>query len=88
MHLPSVLERPITRPVTSVTDSAAGFRDASRQQPSNHVYRGELLDTVTDRSYRPEHNLQISPQNRRAISTYRNTANPQPVIGKILNGYI
>ncbi|MDH3446534.1 MAG: hypothetical protein OEO18_00165 [Gammaproteobacteria bacterium] len=88
MHLPSVLERPITRPVTSVSDSAAGFRDASRQQPSTRVYRGELLDTVTDRSYRPEPNLQISPQNRRAISTYRNTANPQPIIGRILNGYI
>ena len=87
VHLPTSLDRPLTRPVTPVSDSAAGFRDAG-QRPSNYVYRGELLDTVTDKSYRPEYNLQISPHNRRAISTYQKVANQQPAVGRILDGFI
>jgi hypothetical protein len=87
MHFPISLDRPMTRPVNPVADSAEGFRDA-RQQPSNYVYRGELLETLTDKSYRPEPNLQISPENRHAINSYQKIADEPLVVGRILDGYI
>ncbi len=87
MHFPISLDRPVTRPVTPVADSAAGSRDA-RQQSSGYVYRGELLETVTDKTYRPAYNLQISPENRRAINSYQKIANEAPVVGRILDGFI
>ena len=77
MHLPTSLDQPATRPVAPVADNAAGFRDARRQQPSSHIYHGELLDTVSDRSYRPQLNLQVSPENRRAITAYQKIADEQ-----------
>jgi len=88
MHFPISLDRSVTRPVAPVADSAEGFRDARQQQSSDFVYRGELLETVTDKSYRPAHNLQISPENRRAIYSYQKIANEAPVVGRILDGYI
>ena len=89
MHFPTNLDRPATLPVTPVEDSSStGFRDARQQQRPGYVYRGELLDTVTDRAYRPGYNLQISPENRRAINTYQKIADESPVVGRILDGYI
>jgi len=87
MHFPISLDRPVTRPVTPVADSTAGSRDA-RQPSAGSVYRGELLETVTDRTYRPAYNLQISPENRRAINSYQKIANEAPVVGRILDGFI
>lgn len=88
MHFPTSLERTATLPVNPVEDSGDGFRDARQQQRPGYVYRGELLDTVSDRSYRPGHNLQISPENRRAIDTYQQIADESPMVGRILDGYI
>lgn len=88
MHFPINLDRPVTRPVAPLADSTAGFPDARQQRPSNYVYHGELLDAASDKSYRPQHNLQISPENRRAINTYQKAAGDEPVVGKILDGFI
>jgi hypothetical protein len=88
MHFPTSLERTATLPVNPVEDSGDGFRDARQQQRPSYVYCGELLDTVSDRSYRPGHNLQISPENRRAIDTYQQIADESPMVGRILDGYI
>ena len=86
MNLPISLDRQAPRPVTAVAEAASAFRDA-RQQPSP-VYRGELLEEALDRSYRPQANLQVSPENRRAIDTYQMIAGESSLIGKILDGYI
>jgi hypothetical protein len=88
MQLPISLERPATRPVTPISDNAEGFRNDREQQTSRYVYRGELLQSANDRAYRPQANLQISPENRRAISAYHKIADEPPVLGKILDGYI
>ena len=89
MHFPTSLDRPVSQPVTPVEDSSsAGFRDSRQQQRPSYVSRGELLETVTDRVYRPGYNLQISAENRRAISTYQQVVNESPVVGRILDGYI
>jgi hypothetical protein len=88
MHFPTSLERTATLLVNPVEDSGDGFRDARQQQRPSYVYCGELLDTVSDRSYRPGHNLQISPENRRAIDTYQQIADESPMVGRILDGYI
>lgn len=88
MYLPISTDSAVTRPVTAVADSTASFRDASQRQPSGYVYRGELLETVSDRAYRPQYNLQISPENRRAITTYQQVASEQAVVGRILDGFI
>lgn len=88
MSLPISLDRPAMRPVTPVAGGAEGFRENRQQQPSGYVYRGELLQTVSDRAYRPRANLQISPENRRAISTYQKIADEPPVLGMILDGYL
>ena len=89
MHFPTNLDRPAILPVTPVEDSGStGFLDARQQQRPDFVYRGELLYKVTDRAYRPGYNLQISPENRRAINTYQKIANESPIVGRILDGYI
>ena len=87
MQLPTTLEQGLTRPVTAIADNPAAFRDP-RQQPSSFVYRGELLETVGDREYRPQYNLQISPENRRAINSYRQVAEEPQQLGRILDGFI
>ena len=88
MNLPISADRPITQPVTAVSASTSDSRDASQQRPSGYVYRGELLETVSDRSYRPQYNLQISPENRRAINSYQRVATEETVVGRILDGFI
>ena len=87
MQFPISLDRSVTPPVTPIADSTGGSRD-TRQQPSGYVYRGELLETVSDKAYRPAFNLQISPENRRAINSYQEVANQAPAVGRILDGYI
>ena len=82
-------DRPVTRPVSSVTDYAGEFRDASKQPSPSYVYRGELLEGVgNDRRYRPQPNLQVDPQNRRAIDTYQQVASDPPLLGRVLDGFI
>ncbi len=89
MQLPIYPDRPVTRPVTSVADSASEFRDASKKSPSTYVYRGELLDSIAnDRRYRPQLNLQIDPDKRRAIDTYQRVASEPPLMGRLLDGFI
>jgi hypothetical protein len=89
IQLPVYSDRPETRPVASVSDSASEFRDASKQPPSTYVYRGELLEAVAnDRRYRPQLNLQIDPDNRRAIDTYQRVASDPPLMGRLLDGFI
>ncbi len=88
MQLPTSVERGVTRPVTAIADNPAGLRDPRQQQPSSFVYRGELLETMGEREYRPQYNLQVSPENRRAINSYQKVANEPPVLGRILAGFI
>ena len=88
MSLPVSLERQAAQPVLPIADAAANFRENRQQQPNGYVYRGELLETVSDRSYRPRENLQISPENRRAISAYHKIADEPSRPGQILDGYI
>ncbi len=89
MQLPIYPDRPETRPVSPVADSASEFSDASKQSPSTYVYRGELLEAVAnDRRYRPQLNLQIDPDNRRAIDTYQRVASDPPLMGRLLDGFI
>ena len=88
MYLPISADRAVTRPITAVADAASDFRDASQQQPSGYVYRGELLETANERAYRPQYNLQISPENRRAITTYQQVAAEPAIVGRILDGFI
>ena len=88
MYLPISAEQSIARPVTPVNRAAEDSGDSARQHSPGYIYRGELLETVGDRSYRPQYNLQISPENRRAITSYQKIASEQPVIGRILDGFI
>ena len=89
MQLPIYPDRPETRPVSPVADSASEFSDTSKQSPSTYVYRGELLEAVAnDRRYRPQLNLQIDPDNRRAIDTYQRVASDPPLMGRLLDGFI
>ncbi len=89
MQLPIYPDRPETRPVSPVADSAREFRDASKQPSATYVYRGELLEAVAnDRRYRPQLNLQIDPNNRRAIDTYQRVASDPPMVGRLLDGFI
>jgi len=89
MHLPIYPDQPVTRPVAPVGDNASEFHDATRQQPSAYVYRGELLESVAnDKRYRPHYNLQIAPQNQYAIDTYHKVANEPPLTGQLLDGLI
>ncbi len=89
MQLPTYPARPVTLPVTSVADNASEFRDASKQQPAKYVYRGELLEAVAnDKRYRPQLNLQVAPENHRAIEMYQRVASDPPLVGKLLDGFI
>jgi hypothetical protein len=82
-------DRPATRSVAVVADSAGEFPDASKQPPYAYVYRGELLEAVAnDKRYRPQFNQQIDPQNRRAIDSYQRVAAEPPLVGQILDGFI
>ena len=88
-QLPVYQDRPATRSVAVVADSAGEFRDASKQSPYAFIYRGELLEAVaSDKRYRPQLNLQIDPQNRRAIESYQRVASEPPLVGQILDGFI
>ena len=88
-QLPVYQDRPPTRPVAVVADSAADSHDASKQSAYAYVYRGELLEAVAnDKRYRPQLNLQIDPQNRRAIDSYQRVASEPPLVGQILDGFI
>jgi len=79
----------VTRPLAPVADLSSEFRDASRQQPSTHVYRGELLEAVSnERRYRPEYNLPTNPQQLRAVNAYHKVAHEQQNVGRILDGFI
>lgn len=88
MQLPTSLEHGVTRPVTAIADNPAAFRDPRQQQPSSFVYRGDLLENAGEREYRPQYNLQISPENRRAINSYQKVAEEPQRLGRILDGYI
>ena len=88
-QLPLYQDRPPTLPVAVVADSAADSRDASKQPRYAYIYRGELLEAVAnDKRYRPQLNLQIDPQNRRAIESYQRVASEPPLMGQILDGFI
>ena len=81
--------RPVISPVTSVADGASEFRDASKQNPSTHVHRGEVVEAIAnDKRYRPQPNLQIAPQNQRAIATYQKVLSDSPSMGLIVDGFI
>ena len=89
LNLPIVPDQPITRPVASVAGTSSEFREASKQQPSTYVYRGELLEAVSnERRYRPIYNLPIHPQQQRAINAYQQIARQQQNLGQILDGFI
>ena len=88
VSLPIRLDRPAMRPLSPVAEGAGGFRENRQQQPAGYIYRGELLETASDRAYRPRVNLQISPENRRAISAYHQVTDEPPVPGRIFDGYI
>ena len=82
-------DRPATRSVAVVADGTGEFRDASKQPPYAYVYRGELLEAVTNNQhYRPQLNQQIDPENRRAIDSYRSVAATPTLVGQILDGFI
>ena len=86
VNLPVVPERSTTRRVDAVAEGR--LHDATRQrQPC--VYRGELLDGMPpERRYRPQPNLQIDPQNRRAINAYLSVLDEPPLIGQLVDGKI
>ena len=86
--LPISLDRSPARPVTPVTDSTEGFRDARQQPPLGYVYRGELFEDAADRAYRPRQNLDIGAQNRHAIEAYLKIIDEPPRLGQILDGYL
>lgn len=88
-YLPIQLIQPATRPVAPVANNETGLRDASQRSPSSYVYRGDLLDEVPgERRYHPGFNLQISPQNQRAIATYQLVDVELPALGLILDGFV
>ena len=73
----------------AVSDSGEDSRDRLRQHPSNYVFRGEVVDpVVADKQYRPQYNLQIDPQNKRAISLYQSIASDQRGSGRILDRFV
>ncbi|MFT5220123.1 MAG: hypothetical protein ACI9LO_002060 [Planctomycetota bacterium] len=73
----------------AVSDSRDKSRDSLRQQPSNYVFRGEVVDPiVADKQYRPQYNLQIHPQNKDAISLYQSIVSDQRGNGRILDRFV
>ena len=88
-QLPLYQDRPPTLPVVAVADSAADSRGAGKQPRYAYIYRGELLEAVAnDKRYRPQLNLQIDPDNRRAIDTYQSVASDPPLMGRLVDGFI
>ena len=88
-NLPAVTARTPPQRVNPVFDGEGRFRDAAQQRPASYVYRGELLDGLPpERRYRPQPNLQIHPQNLRAIKAYRSVADDPIPAGQLLDGMI
>ena len=89
LNLPIIPDQPVTRPVASVADTSSEFGDATRQQQSTYVYRGELLEAVAhERRYRPKTNLPANLQQQRAIDAYHKVAHDPKNAGRILDGFI
>ena len=81
-------DRPSTRPVDAVV-AIDQLRDRERQYPSDFVFKGEVVDSTSDdKRYRPQANLQINPENKRAISLYQQVSSNQSVSGRILDRFI
>jgi hypothetical protein len=88
-YLPISQENPAIKPVASIPDVTSEFGDAARKQPSNYVYRGEVIEAgVNDKRYRPQYNFQTRPENIHAINAYQKTAINREAVGQILDGYI
>ena len=86
VNLPVIPERSSARRVDAVVEGR--LSDATRQQQP-FVYRGELLDGIPpQRRYRPQPNLQVAPQNQRAINAYLSVASEPPLIGQLVDGKI
>ena len=82
-------DRSVTRPVTPVAEQSGQGQNAARRQASTYVYRGELLEAAAgDREFRPANDLQVAPQNRRAIQAYLAVSTAPAVRGRILDGFI
>ncbi len=81
-------DRAPAQPVAQVAKSAADLRDSGYQPPPVYIHRGEVQETSGDKTYNPRYNLQISPENRRAIDTYQKAASEPPRPGRILDGFI
>ncbi len=76
LNLPIYPDQPATRPVAPVSASSREFGDASKQQSSTYIHRGELLEAVAnERRYRPRYNLPINLQQQRAVVAYNKVAN-------------
>ena len=89
LNLPVYPDQPVTRPVASVAGSSSEFGDASQQRPSTYIYRGELLEAVSDdRRYRPTYNLPTNLLQQRAVNAYHKVAHEQQNVGSILDGFI
>ena len=88
-NLPAVIARPPSPRVNPVAAGDGRFGDAAQQRPAGYVYRGELLDGLPPQSrFRPQPNLQIHPQNQRAINAYRSVAEDPLPLGQLLDGLI
>ncbi len=88
VYLPVIADRSLAQPVAQVAKSAADLRDSGHRPPPAYIHRGEVQETSGDKTYNPRYNLQISPENRRAIDTYQKTASESPRPGRILDGFI
>ena len=56
-------------------ESDFGDSRRTRQESTEYVFRGEILESVeNDKRYKPQFNQQIDPQNREAISNYQTTS--------------
>lgn len=87
--LPINPDRRVNLPIDPVADGSGRFRDANQQQPSTHVYRGEVVEAIAnDKRYRPQLNLQVRPENQHAIDTYRKVQSEPPLVGQLLDGFI
>ena len=87
--LPLTTERAVNMPAAPVGDGASEFRDASKKHPSTYVFRGEVIEPMTnDRRYHPQLNLQTTPQTERAIKTYQSVLREPPLVGQLLDGFI
>jgi len=94
IRLPSVTDeqrQPYDRSRTP-TDNDLSDRRQNRQQSTEPVLRGEVLQSVeNDKRYNPRFNQQVDPQNRDAISNYQSTSvarvETQP-LGQIIDRFV